>query len=302
MRASIAAYAKINLTLDVVGKLSNGYHELLMVMQSVSLHDMLAIETGTGDGITLRSNLTSLPCDESNLVHKAICAFYDAAKIPQDGIAVAIEKRIPLMAGLAGGSSDAAAVIRALNLLYNTRFTDAELIKIGLRVGADVPFCIFGGTMLARGVGEQLSPLSALPDCTILLVKPEFSMSTPYVFSALDQLELTRRPDTEAMTHALAQGMLPGIAENLCNVMEQVTAVEHPEISEIKRRMLEFGALGSAMSGSGPTVFGLFAVSKAAHRAYAAFLREYAAVYLCHPCSANADADILLPHSGKKPF
>ena len=164
MRISIAAHAKINLTLDVVGKLPNGYHELCMVMQSVSLHDMLSLETGTDAGIALRCNVKEIPCDEHNLVYKAIRAFYEASGIPESGVSVAIEKRIPVMAGLAGGSTDAAAVIRALDFVHNTRFSEAELQKIGLTVGADVPFCISGGTMLARGVGEVLSPLSPMPD------------------------------------------------------------------------------------------------------------------------------------------
>lgn len=293
MRVSIAAHAKINLTLDVLGKLPNGYHELLMVMQSISLHDMLSIETGTDAGIELRCNVKDIPCDEHNLVYKAIRAFYEASGILESGVAVAIEKRIPVMAGLAGGSTDAAAVIRALNYIHNTRFSEAELQKIGLSVGADVPFCISGGTMLARGIGEILSPLVPMPDCTLLLVKPDFSVSTPHVFSELDRMGVTRRPDTAAMASALACGELPDISHNLFNVMEYVTAAEHPEIVEIKRRLLELGALGAAMSGSGPTVFGIFADRDCAHAAYAALLPYHAGVYLSRPCPANSEADFM---------
>ena len=293
MRISIAAHAKINLTLDVVGKLPNGYHELCMVMQSVSLHDMLSLETGTDAGIALRCNVKEIPCDEHNLVYKAIRAFYEASGIPESGVSVAIEKRIPVMAGLAGGSTDAAAVIRALDFVHNTRFSEAELQKIGLTVGADVPFCISGGTMLARGVGEVLSPLSPMPDCTILLVKPGFPVSTPYVFAALDRMEITHRPDTAAMAAALSEGSLSGIAGALCNVMEGVTAAEHPEIGEIKRQLLEYGALSAVMIGSGPTVFGIFADKSAAHAAYAALLPRYQSVHLCRPSPANGADDFL---------
>ncbi len=298
MRVSIAAHAKINLTLDVVKKLQNGYHELLMVMQSISLHDILSIETGTDAGIELRSNVKNIPCDERNLVYKAIQAFYEASGILESGVSVAIEKRIPVMAGLAGGSTDAAAVIRALDFIYNTRFSEKELQKIGLCVGADVPFCISGGTMLARGVGEILSPLSPMPDCTILLVKPDVAVSTPSVFAELDKREITRRPDTEAMIGALARGTVSDIAAGLFNVMEDVTAAECPEILEIKRRMLARGALGAAMSGSGPTVFGIFTDNVCAHAAYAEFLPRYPGVYLCRPYPANSSEDFLTSFAG----
>lgn len=298
MRVSIAAHAKINLTLDVLGKLPNGYHELLMVMQSISLHDMLSIETGTDGGIELRSNAKDIPCDERNLVFKAIRAFYDACGIMAGGVSVAIEKRIPVMAGLAGGSTDAAAVIRALDYIHNTRFTEKELQAIGLTVGADVPFCISGGTMLARGIGELLSPLPPMPDCAILLVKPGFSMSTPYVFAALDRTEIVRRPDADAMSGALGRGDIRGIADGLSNVMEGVTAAEHPEIKEIKEKLQSYGALGAVMSGSGPAVFGVFADSSRAHAAYAALLPFYEGVYLCRPCPANSASDFLTAKLG----
>ena len=291
MRVSIAAHAKINLTLDVLGKLPNGYHELLMVMQSITLHDMLSIETGTDGGIELRSNTKEIPCDERNLVFKAIRAFYKASGILESGVSVAIEKRIPVMAGLAGGSTDAAAVIRALDYIHNTHFTEKELQTIGLTIGADVPFCISGGTMLARGIGEILSPLPPLPDCAILLIKPGFPMSTPYVFAALDRTEIVKRPDADAMAGALGCGDLRGIASGLYNVMEGVTAAEHPEIDAIKAKLQSYGALGAVMSGSGPTVFGIFAESSRAHAAYAALLPFYEGVYLCRPCPANSTAD-----------
>ncbi len=293
MRVSIAAHAKINLTLDVLDKLPNGYHTLKMVMQSISLQDMLSIETGTDAGIELRCNVKGIPCDERNLVFKAIRAFYQTSGILENGVSVAIEKKIPVMAGLAGGSTDAAAVIRALDFIHNTRYSEAELYQIGLAVGADVPFCISGGTMLAQGVGEILSPLSPLPDCNILLVKPAFAVSTPYVFAALDRTEIIRRPNAAAMACALQSGNLSDIAGELYNVMEGVTAAEHPEINEIKGKLLEYGALGAAMSGSGPTVFGIFSDSSCAYAAYAALLPCYEGVYLCHPCATNSAVDFL---------
>ena len=302
MRVSIAAHAKINLTLDVLDKLPNGYHSLKMVMQSISLHDMLSVETGTGAGIELRCNMKGIPCDERNLVFKAIRSFYQFSGISENGVSVAMEKKIPVMAGLAGGSTDAAAVIRALDFIHNTRYSETELHQIGLTVGADVPFCISGGTMLAEGVGEILSPLSPLPDCDLLLVKPAVSVSTPYVFAALDRTEIVRRPNAEAMACALKQGKLRDIAAGLYNVMEHVTAVEYPEINSIKERLLEYGALGAAMSGSGPTVFGIFADSNLAYTAYAALLPLYESVYLCRPCTANGAEDFLTADSPVRVF
>ena len=293
MRLSVAAYAKLNLTLDVIGKLPNGYHELRMVMQSISLQDRISIETGTEGGIVIRSNRRDLPMDEHNLAWKAASAFLKAREIPETGITIAIEKHIPVAAGLAGGSTDAAAVIRGLDVAYNTRCTNEELREIGLRVGADVPFCITGGTQLAGGVGEQLSPLAPLPDCAIVLVKPAFSMSTPYVFSTLDRIGITHRPDAAGMAEALTRGDLRGVTDRLCNVMELVTAAEHPEIGQIKARLLDFGALGAVMSGSGPSVFGIFDDDARARAAYAALLPDYESVHLCRPASRCSRADIL---------
>lgn len=293
MRVSLAAHAKINLTLDVLGKLPNGYHELQMVMQSVSLHDRISLETDTDGGIELRSNRRDLPLDERNLAHKAALAFLQTMEIPMSGLTIAIEKHIPVAAGLAGGSTDAAAVIRALDFACNTRCTEAELREIGLKVGADVPFCLVGGTRLAGGVGEVLSPLAPLPDCAIVLVKPDFAMSTPYVFAALDRAEITERPDAAGMSDALARGDLRDTASRLCNVMELVTAAEHPEIDEIKAKLLSFGALGAVMSGSGPSVFGIFEDDERARAAYAALLPGYESVHLCRPAPACNREDIL---------
>ncbi len=297
MRVSIAAHAKLNLTLDVLGKLPNGYHELKMVMQSISLHDRISIETGTDGGIEVRSNRRGLPCDEHNLAHRAARAFYAATGIADSGVTIAIEKRIPIAAGLAGGSSDAAAVIRALDFVYNTRCSEADLLQIGLSVGADVPFCIIGGTCLAGGVGETLSPLPPMPDCAIVLVKPAFAMSTPYVFAALDRMEITRRPDAQAMADALRREDLAGVSAALCNVMESVTAAEHREIDEIKASLLSYGALGAVMSGSGPSVFGIFGADDPAYAAYAALLPRFENVSLCRPWPANSREDFLIPEA-----
>lgn len=295
MRLVIPAYAKINLTLDVLGTRPDGYHNLRMVMQSVNLCDRLAIETGTGtEEISLRCNVPGIPCDERNLVHRAIVAFYEATGVTPDGISVAIEKRIPAAAGLAGGSTDAAAVIRGLDRIYNTRLTSEELRAIGLKIGADVPFCISGGTKLAEGVGEVLSPLPSMPDCILVLVKPEFSMSTPYVFKALDAMTIDHRPNADAMAAALEKQDLAGVSQELYNVMELVTASEHPEIDAIKAELIAHGALGAVMSGSGPTVFGIFRDTAAAHAAYAALLPQYEGVFLCRPKGENGPEDMEL--------
>lgn len=276
------AYAKINLTLDVLGTRPDGYHELCMVMQQVSLCDTIAVRIGCDwDGIRIISNLGYLPCDDKNIAYKAAVNFLSATDIQNPGgIHIALNKRIPVAAGLAGGSSDGAAVLHALNDLYGTHLSTEELCDIGLKIGADVPYCITGGTMLACGVGEKLSPLPKLPECHVVLCKPGFGMSTPKVFSSLDETEIPRHPDTDAMLSALERKSLPDIAVNMYNVLEPVVSSAKPDIDKIKDALLSCGALGSIMSGSGSTVFGLFDDQVKAKRAYSRLRRKYKDTFL----------------------
>ncbi len=272
------AYAKINLTLDVLGTRDDGYHELCMVMQQVSLCDTVAVRIGCPwEGIQVISNLGYLPCDDRNIAYKAAKLFLDETGLSSSvgGINIAMEKRIPVSAGLAGGSSDGAAVLSALNELCETNLSLDELCKIGVKIGADVPYCLCGNTMLACGVGEKLSPLPRLPECYIVLCKPGYGMSTPKVFSELDETEIPRHPDTEAMLNALSKGNLKNIASQMYNVLEPVVSASKSDISEIERTMIAAGALGSIMSGSGSTVFGIFDSPAFAKRAYSTLRKHY---------------------------
>lgn len=272
------AYAKINLTLDVLGTRDDGYHELCMVMQQVSLCDTVAVRIGCPwEGIQVISNLGYLPCDDRNIAYKAAKLFLDETGLSSSvgGINIAMEKRIPVSAGLAGGSSDGAAVLSALNELCETNLSLDELCKIGVKIGADVPYCLCGNTMLACGVGEKLSPLPRLPECYIVLCKPGYGMSTPKVFSELDETEIPRHPDTEAMLNALSKGNLKNIASQMYNVLEPVVSSSKSDISEIERTMIAAGALGSIMSGSGSTVFGIFDSPAFAKRAYSTLRKHY---------------------------
>ena len=277
------AYAKINLTLDVLGTRDDGYHELCMVMQQVSLCDTVAVRIGCPwDGIQVISNLGYLPCDERNIAYKAARLFLEETGLTSSvgGVNIAMEKRIPVSAGLAGGSSDGAAVLSALNELCETNLSLDELCNIGVKIGADVPYCLCGNTMLACGVGEKLSPLPRLPQCDIVLCKPGYGMSTPKVFSELDETEIVHHPDTEAMLGALREGNLKKIASHMYNVLEPVVSASKSDISEIENTMLNAGALGSIMSGSGSTVFGIFDNSTCAKRAYSRLRKHYKDTFL----------------------
>ncbi len=276
------AYAKINLTLDVLGTRPDGYHELCMVMQQVSLCDNIAVRIGGDhDGIKVMSNIGYLPCDDRNIAYKAATHFFNSTGItPDGGVNITLEKRIPVAAGLAGGSSDGAAVLRALNRLYETNLSVDELCNIGVKIGADVPYCICGGTMLACGIGEKLTRLPALPPCDIVLCKPGYGMSTPKVFSELDEMEIKSHPDTDAMITALTTRDLPRIASLMENVLEPVVASAKDDIGKIEEIMLNSGALGSIMSGSGSTVFGLFNSSDLAKTAYTKLRSIYKDTFL----------------------
>lgn len=272
------SYAKINLTLDVLSRRENGYHDIKMIMQTVSLFDLIIIDK-TNSGISISTNLRYLPNNEKNIAYKAADAFYKETGIV-GGAKIIIHKNIPVAAGLAGGSGNCAAVLTALNMLYGNILNKDDLYRIGASLGADVPYCFSGGTQLAEGIGEILTPLSPMPDAHILLVKPPISISTPAIYNEIDNAPIIHRPDTDAMTAALAEKNIESVADNLCNVMESVTEKMYPIVSGIKKKMLMNGALGAVMSGSGPTVFGIFTDFITAKKAADSFYMQFKDVYL----------------------
>lgn len=250
------AYAKINLGLDVVRRLENGYHEVRMVMQTVGIFDVLTFSEAE-TGIRITTDCGELPVDENNLVYKAARLLTETCGITK-GVAIHLEKHIPIAAGMAGGSSDAAATLLGLRDLFSLELTDEQLRQLGLKVGADVPYCIMGGTALAEGIGEVLTPLTPAPRCSILVAKPDIQVSTRYVYEHLDASETWEHPDIDGICAAIAGGDLAGITGRLGNVLETVTIPAYPVIARIKQEMLDAGARGSLMSGSGPTVFGIY--------------------------------------------
>lgn len=269
----VNAYAKINLGLDVLRKREDGYHEVCMIMQSLELHDIITIAKVETEGIAIRTNLSYIPNDQGNLVHKAAALFLDHIG-NKDGLQIKLEKNIPVAAGLAGGSSDAAATLKGLNELYQTGFSTEELMKLGVRIGADVPYCLLLGTALSEGIGEVLTSLPPMPNCMILLVKPDFSVSTKYVYENLRLNNLSVHPDISAMQRALLSGDLSELTKHMDNILQTVTVKNYPIITDIKNKMLELGAMASLMSGSGPTVFGIFKDHATAKSALNFFLKH----------------------------
>ncbi len=257
-RCEITAKAKINLSLDVLRKRDDGYHDMRMVMQDVDLCDTITVEETSSGQICLTTNVRFLPTDERNLAYRAAQAFYRETGMPLSGIDIKVEKRIPVAAGLAGGSTNAAGVLKALNELYGTGLSCERLRAIGKALGADVPYCIFGGTALAESIGDVLTKLSPLPDCRFVIACPSIPISTKRIFEKLDFKKIKYRPDTKGMIDSLEKGDLGGVSRRMLNVMELVTAAEHKIIGEIKKVMIEYGALGATMSGTGPSVFGVF--------------------------------------------
>ena len=281
---TLPAPAKLNLTLDILGSRSDGYHEMRMVMQLVSLADRVTLELGPAGGVRADSGLGFLPKDRKNLAVSAALAFYEALGQEPPGLRITLEKNIPVCAGTAGGSSDAAAVLRGLNELSGAGLSPETLAEIGARVGSDVPYCVLGGTMLAEGRGEVLTPLPSLPACSIVLCKPAFSISTPVLFQAWDRQKRRLRPDTDGLITALDAGDLPGIAQRVYNVFEAVlTANQRREIDRIKNALIQSGALGAAMTGSGPTVFGIFDREDLAKAAADQLAEQYSEVFLTVP-------------------
>ena len=277
------AYAKLNISLDVGAKRPDGYHEMNMVMQTVSLCDELTVAQTDDGRITARSNLRFIPSDERNLAVKAARVFFEAAGIEGQGLLLTLRKRIPVGAGMAGGSSDAAATLRALNAMYGGRFSVSQLETLAQQVGSDVAFCVAGGTALARGRGEILEPLPPLPDCRIVICKPEFSISTPELFRKLDSAPLRHHPDTAGILEALARGELRAVCRRMYNVFEDVGDRRMRTVCQIKSRMLDFGVLGSIMTGTGSAVFGIFTDEAAAKAACAAFAKDYRFACVAEP-------------------
>lgn len=265
-KLKLRAYGKVNLGLDVVRKREDGYHEVSMIMQTVRLYDHLEFMVTDTDGIEITTNWKYLPVDESNLVYKAIAMLKEEFAISK-GVKVHLDKHIPVAAGMAGGSSDCAAALFAMNRLFQLGLSEKELMQRGVRLGADVPYCIMRGTALSEGIGEVLTPLPPMPDCYILIAKPPISVSTKYVYEHLKLDELDHHPDIAGMVEGLKQQDLFMITDRMENVLETVTVLEYPEISQIKEMMMESGAVNALMSGSGPTVFGIFMDKETADKA-----------------------------------
>ena len=261
----IKAYSKINLTLDIVGKKENGYHLLKTIMQSLELADEVSVEL-TDKEITVETSLKYLPNDNSNIAYKAAVAFFDHFGL-DCGAKIYIKKNIPVSAGMAGGSTDGAAVIKALNELTDIKADINTLIKIGERVGADVPFCIVGGTVLCEGIGEILTPLKSMKNCPVLIAKPDFPVSTVEIFKKVKINEMKHHPDTEGAIKAIESGNVYDLSKRMYNVLEEITATDKPIIKEIENVMLDNKAMCSLMTGSGPTVFGLFENASDAQKA-----------------------------------
>lgn len=271
-KIKLKALGKINLGLDVLGRRPNGYHDVRMVMQTVYLYDQILLEKTDKEGISLKTNLFYLPVNENNLAYRAAKMLIDEFAI-KEGVHISLEKHIPVAAGMAGGSSNAAAVLYGMNRLFQLGLTDQELMERGVKLGADLPYCIMRGTVLAEGIGEELTPLPAMPKCHVLLAKPPISVSTQKVYEKLDAQEVTKHPDIDGILLGLQTGDLKKITSSMGNVLENVTITEYPQIERIKDVMKEEGALNAMMSGSGPTVFGIYDDKILARRA-AARIRE----------------------------
>lgn len=290
MKITVKAAAKINLMLDILEKLPNGYHSLWMIMQSVSVYDRVIVEKKTSGGITISCSEDGIPTDERNIAYKAAEKFFDFCGEEDRNIHITIEKNIPHAAGLAGGSADGAAVITALNSLYEKNLPVKKLCQIGVKVGADVPFCIQGGTMLAQDIGQVLSQLPDMPSCFFVLAKPQQGVSTAEAYAAVDSMNL-RHPDAHTMFRSVVDGDLNGIAKSLGNVFEQAVDV-HERVS-IKEIMRNNDAMGCCMSGSGPTVFGIFENSENAEKCAQELSKKIkgVTVHVCTPAEYGCEIE-----------
>lgn len=265
-KMELKALGKINLGLDVLGRRENGYHDVRMVMQTLYLYDQITIEKTEKPGIELSTNLFYLPVNENNLAYRAADLLMQEFGV-EEGVKITLEKHIPVAAGMAGGSSNAAAVLYGINRMFSLGLSQEELMERGVKLGADVPYCIMRGTVLAEGIGEILTPLPAMPRCTVLVAKPPISVSTKLVYEKLDAHEIEDHPDIDGVLEGLERQDLKKIASSMGNVLERVTVEEYPVIEEIKEMMKANGALNAMMSGSGPTVFGLYSDKRMAKEA-----------------------------------
>ena len=265
-KMELRALGKINLGLDVLGGRENGYHDVRMVMQTVYLYDLITLEKKEEPGIELATNLSFLPVNENNLAYRAAKLLMDEFEI-RSGVDIFLEKHIPVAAGMAGGSSNAAAVLYGINRMFDLGLSMEELMKRGVSLGADVPYCIMRGTVLAEGIGEILTPLPPMPRCQIVVAKPPVSVSTKMVYEKIDSRRIVEHPDIDGIIEGLKEGDVTKIASCMGNVLEQVTVEEYPVIDKIKKLMNEGGAKGAMMSGSGPTVFGIFTEKSLAKKA-----------------------------------
>ena len=263
----LKALAKINLGLDVLRRRDDGYHEVRMIMQTLKMYDKITIRKMKEPGIQLKSNLFYVPENESNLAYRAARLLMDEFQV-EEGVFIDLQKFIPVAAGMAGGSSDAAAVLYGVNRLFGLKLTKRQLMERGVKIGADVPYCIMRGTVLAEGIGEELTPLPPMPPCKVLVAKPQVSVSTKNVYMNLDTAGVTKHPEIDAQLEGIREGDLHKIASRMGNVLETVTIPSHPVIAQIREEMMRLGALNAMMSGSGPTVFGLFEDEDLAERAY----------------------------------
>ncbi|MBE5922322.1 MAG: 4-(cytidine 5'-diphospho)-2-C-methyl-D-erythritol kinase [Lachnospiraceae bacterium] len=284
----LKAYGKINLGLDVVRRREDGYHEVRMVMQTVGIYDSIYLTKKDTPGITLKCNLSFLPVDEGNLAYRAAKMLMDEFDV-KEGVEISLRKYLPVAAGMAGGSTDCAAVLFGVNRIFHLGLTKRQLMERGVKLGADVPYCLMRGTALAEGIGEKLTRLPDVPQCPVLIAKPPISVSTKFVYENLHANELTWHPDIDGMVAAIHAGDLTGICSRMENVLETVTEKEYPVISQIKDCMKQSGAYNSIMSGSGPTVFGLFPDEATAEKARQEILKKELArqVYLTNFFTIN---------------
>ena len=280
------AYAKVNLTLDVLGQRDDGYHELQTVMQAISLRDDIEIDVGTGKPWRLLCDKEGVPCDETNLAWKAAALFEKELKKDLGGIEIRITKRIPSQAGLGGGSADAAAVLKALNRHFEYPLSVMALAELGGRIGSDVPFCVLGGTAMCEGRGEKLRVLPDMPDCVFVICKPEFGVSTPELYRKIDEVAIPKRPDNRAMESALMSGELAAVTEQIYNVFDPLVSETNPELNYIKSIMHSYGALNQQMTGSGSAVFAVMHNFEFAAVVCSMLRENYPDIFIAKPLGA----------------
>ena len=277
------AFAKLNLTLDVLGKREDGYHDIKSIMQTISLRDDIEIDLGTGKPWKLLCDKEHIPTDETNLAWKAAKLYFDTIGKDPDGLEIRIVKRIPVQAGLGGGSADAAAVLRALNNHYGAPLSLPALAELGAQIGSDVPFCVLCGTAVVEGKGDRIRRLPNMPDCIFVICKPEFSVSTPELYAKIDEKEIANRPNHQAMESAILGGDLVGVVNNVCNVFDPIVTEDHVELNYIKSVMNSYDGVGMQMTGSGSAVFAIVGEFEAAAVICNMLKDNYSQIYIAKP-------------------